>query len=72
MTRSIEEVLAAHTATLMRMDGVTGTGLGQCDGTPCIRVYVTDEDAAGAVPETLDGHAVSTVVMGRIRPRTGD
>lgn len=70
MTTGIENVLAAHTAELMRMDGVTGTGLGQCDGTPCIRVYVRDEGAAGTVPKTLDGYTVSTVVTGVIRPRT--
>ncbi|CAN5699718.1 hypothetical protein BH23GEM10_BH23GEM10_12540 [soil metagenome] len=72
MSRTIEEVLAARTPELMRMTGVEGTGIGLCDDKPCIRVYVRNEEVAGTVPKTLEGHTVSTVVTGMIRPRTGD
>jgi hypothetical protein len=37
---SIQEVQEAHTPAWMSIPGVVGTGIGQCDGEPCIKVFV--------------------------------
>jgi hypothetical protein len=35
--RSIDDVIAAHTDSLMALPGVVGTALGLCDGEQCIK-----------------------------------
>ena len=73
-SRSIEEVLVAHTDSLMALPGVVGTALGLCDGAPCIKVFVADSAAArrGRIPDRLEGHPVKIEVTGIIRPRAPD
>jgi hypothetical protein len=66
--QEVEAVLARRTAELMRIEGVQGTGLALCNGSPCIRVYVLDENARRRVPDHMDGVTVSVVVTGTIRP----
>lgn len=70
--RTIEETLAAHVDALMAVPGVVGTGIGLCDGAPCIRVFFADSASAAraAVPRQLEGHPVRAEVTGPIRPRT--
>ncbi|MGH9259307.1 MAG: hypothetical protein ACRD08_05305 [Acidimicrobiales bacterium] len=67
--KTIEEVLAAHTDSLMALPGVVGTAIGLCDGTPCIRVLLADSGAAAKIPARLDGYRVKAEVTGPIRPR---
>lgn len=64
---SIEQVLAAHVETLMALRGVVGVAQGLCDGEPCIRVFVFDEDAAAqpGIPQRADGFLVRVEVTGR-------
>ncbi len=70
-TKSIEEVLRDRTPGLMAVRGVTGTGLGECKGAPCIVVFVATDslDLAAALPDTLDGYPVDVRVSGAVRAR---
>ena len=68
VSRSIEEVVAARTPELMRIEGVEGVGQALCEGQPCIRVYIRTAAVERHVPQRLDGYRVSTVVTGMIRP----
>ncbi len=70
-TRPIEDVLADYTDEWMELRGVVGTGIGECDGAPCIRVFVnrkTDELAA-KIPGEVEGYTVDVVETGRIDAR---
>src|SRR5258708_34020940 len=68
--RSIDEVLAAHSDSLMALPGVVGTAIGLCDGERCIKGLVADSSvvAKGRIPHRLDGYRVVTEVTGIIRP----
>lgn len=70
-SQSIEEVLAAHTDSLLALPGVVGTAIGRCNDSLCIRVYVRDSSDAvrRSIPESLDGHPVRVEVSGEFRPR---
>jgi hypothetical protein len=69
--RSIDEVLAAHTDSLMALPGVVGTAIGLCDGERCIKVFLADSnpDTKGRIPSRLEGYRVVAEVTGPIRPR---
>jgi hypothetical protein len=69
--RSIDEVLAAHTDSLMALPGVVGTAVGLCDGERCIKVLVADSspDTRRRVPSRLEGYPVIVEVTGTITPR---
>jgi len=68
--RSIAEVLKDHTDWFLSLPGVVGTGIGECDGKPCIKVLVdkNTEELARTIPKTLGGFPVITVETGKIRP----
>lgn len=72
--RTIEEVLATHTDSLMSLPGVVGTAIGVCDGAACIRVLVSDSTAASRrqIPNRLEGYLVRVEVSGVLRPLRGD
>ena len=59
--RTITEVLGAHTDHLMSVPGVLGVAEGQCEGRPCIKVYVKKRTAQvrRKIPSTLGGYPVS-------------
>mgnify|MGYP001090518335 FL=1 len=67
--RSIEEVLAAHTPEWMAIAGVIGTGIGECDGAPCIKVLIVQQSdsLARRIPSEVDGYPVRLEVTGEIR-----
>jgi hypothetical protein len=69
--RSIDQVLAAHTDSLMALPGVVGTAIGLCDGERCIKVLVADSSAATKrrIPDRLEGYRVLVEVTGTITPR---
>ena len=70
--KTINEVLAAHTDSLMALPGVQGTAIGLCDGERCIKVYVADGgggDTRNRIPTRLEGYRVVVEVSGTIRPR---
>lgn len=69
--RPIEEVLADSTSSWMAIPGVEGTGLGTCDGKPCIVVYAARESEAieRRIPASVEGHPVRIEVTGGFEPR---
>lgn len=69
--KSIDEVLAAHTDSLMTLPGVVGTAIGMCEGERCIKVFLADSNAAtkSRIPPRLEGYRVVVEVTGTIRPR---
>jgi hypothetical protein len=69
--RSIEEVLAAHTDSLLALPGVVGTAIASCEGEPCIKVLLADAhpDTKRRIPQRLEGYPVVAEVTGTIRPR---
>jgi len=71
VTKSIDEVLAAHTDSLMKLPGVVGTAVGLCDGERCIKVLVADSSSRtkGRIPSRLEGYRVVVDVTGPIQPR---
>jgi len=70
-TKSIDEVLAAHTDSLMAIPGVVGTAIGLCGGERCIKVLVADSGVAtrARIPARLESYPVSVEVVGTLRPR---
>jgi hypothetical protein len=68
--RSIDEVLAAHTDSLMALPGVVGTAIGLCEGERCIKVFLADSNPAttSRIPTRLEGYRVVAEVTGAIRP----
>ena len=66
---SIEEVLKAHTEAWMSIPGVVGTGIGKCDGAPCIKVFLGQEtsELKEAIPDSVGGYRVEVEVTGPFR-----
>jgi len=67
--RSIDEVLAAHTDSLMALPGVVGTAVGLCGGERCIKVLLADSSTKSKIPARLEGYRVVVDVTGTITPR---
>jgi hypothetical protein len=69
--RTIEQVLRAHTDEWMSIPGVVGTGLGERDGEPCIRIFVTrkTQQLLQKLPSAVDGFVVDVVQSGEFTPR---
>lgn len=69
-TRSIDEVLADHTDSLMAIPGVVGTAVALCDGGRCIKVLLADSnpETKRKIPARLEGYRVVVEVTGTIRP----
>ena len=69
--RPIEEVLAAHSESLLKVSGVVGTAIGLCDGMPCIRILVANSgvERGHRLPKRLEGYPVQVELTDMIRPR---
>jgi hypothetical protein len=67
----IDSVLRSHTDSLMRVNGVVGTAIGECDGSPCIKVLVVaaTPELQRVIPKTLEGHKVVIEETGVVRPQ---
>lgn len=67
----IERVLERVTDGWMKIPGVVGTGLGLCEGVPCIKVFVTrpPEELDLPIPDEVDGHPVRFERTGPFRAR---
>jgi len=67
---AIVEAKARHEADLLALPNVTGVGIGERDGKPVIKVFVTETlpetDLAPEerVPESLDGYEVDVEAIG--------
>ncbi|MFQ5798954.1 MAG: hypothetical protein ACE5H0_09715 [Bacteroidota bacterium] len=66
---SIEDVLQEHTDELMSIEGVVGTAIGECEGNPCIKVFVVQKtsELQKMIPTSLEGYPVSVVETGEIK-----
>lgn len=58
--KAIKAVLQAHTDRLMALPGVVGIGLGQSQGQPCIKLFVSARtaDSQAKIPTALEGYQV--------------
>ncbi len=77
-TTSHTDIVAAQEAlsgVVMELEGVIGTAVADCDGQPCIKVFVAtdDEELAGRIPDHFGGFPVRTESTGemRVRPDSG-
>ena len=61
--RPIESVLREYTDRLMAFEGVVGTAQGDCDGKPCIKVFVATKTSALArrIPHVIEGYEVEVI-----------
>lgn len=68
---TIDQVLEARTPEWMELPGVEGTGIGRCDGTPCIKVFVRSatEELKAAIPDRVHGHPVRLEPTGGFEAR---
>ena len=71
VARSIEEVQEAFTREWMDLPGVVGTGIGLCEGQPCIKVYVTGPipPLEDRIPNEVEGHRVTLEQTGQFQAR---
>ncbi|MCG8594164.1 MAG: hypothetical protein MI785_07295 [Kiloniellales bacterium] len=67
--KSIESVLDAHAPALMAHPEVVGTGVGLCDDSPCIKVFVIARSAElrQRIGAEIEGYRVDLVETGPIR-----
>ena len=66
---TIEEALARVTESWMRIPGVVGTGIGLCEGQPCIKVFVSrpPDELDPPIPDEVSGHPVRVEPTGPFR-----
>ena len=67
--KTIREVLAEHTDSLMSLPGVVGTGQGLCDGQPCIKVFIVKKtpELLRQIPAEIEGYSVAVEETGEIK-----
>jgi hypothetical protein len=67
--KTIEQVQQEHTDAWMAVPGVIGTGIGRCEGKPCILVFTASntEQVRRTIPSTVGGYPVVVQHMGEIR-----
>lgn len=65
----IEEVLKEHTVSWMSIPGVVGTGIGEYEDVPCIKIFVDQdgEDLAEKLPCEIEGFRVTIEETGGFR-----
>src|SRR5436853_1705104 len=70
-TRTVADVLRAHTAELMKIPGVVGTGEGEVHGEPAVLVLVSrrTSEVDARVPHRLEGYPVQIKVVGDVRAK---
>ena len=68
-TKPIEEVLKAHTDSLMAIPGVVGTAQSLCGGKDCIQIYVVEmtPELEKRLPRRLEGYPVEVQVTGEFK-----
>jgi hypothetical protein len=70
---NIGEVMEMHRDNLMSLTNVIGVGIGEKDGTPAIKVFVTKKMPEIAllpqdiIPKVLDGYEIDVDEIGSIR-----
>ncbi len=74
MESTIEAAQAKLTDRVMALPGVVGIGIGECEGAPCIKIFVVQrtEELDRQVPSTFEGFRVTIEESGEIRARPSD
>ena len=69
--KTIQAVLKQHTYEWMSIPGVVGTGIGECEGKPCITILVAKKtpELLKKIPSKLEGFVVDVQETGEIRAR---
>jgi hypothetical protein len=62
--RKLEKAHQKLTDRVMGQPGVSGTAIGELNGTPCLKVYLSDAGAKKAIPRNQDGFPVVVEVSG--------
>ncbi len=67
--KSIEQVQAEYTPKWMALPGVVGTGIGEQNGKPCIKVLLSREtpEIRREIPDTVKGYPVVLEVTGEFK-----
>jgi hypothetical protein len=67
--KAIDDVLKAHSKTIMSIPGVVGTGYGLYEDKPCIKVFVIKKSAAldQGLPDSLEGYPVVIEEIGEVK-----
>ena len=66
----MSDIKTAHrelTGRVMGREGVSGTAIGERGGKPCLKVFLSDREAAGSVPKKVGGFPVVVEVTGSFR-----
>ncbi len=74
MAPNIEAAQAKLTDRVMALPGVVGIGISECEGAPCIKIFVVQEteELGRQIPSSFEGFPVVTQVTGEIRARPSD
>jgi hypothetical protein len=58
-----------HEAWLLRLPGVVGVGIGNCDARPCLKIYMKQRtpESERRIPRQLDGFKTDIEVSGPIQ-----
>jgi hypothetical protein len=73
---NIEAVRNKHEEELMRLPNVTGVGIGEREGRPVIKVFVTykvpesDLQPQEVVPKTVEGYQIDVEEIGTVTAQT--
>lgn len=70
---TIHEVLERHRDAWMKRPEVIGTGVGRCDGDPCLVIYLRrlGGESEVALPDSVEGYPVRLEETGTVTPRGG-
>lgn len=65
---TIEAANEELTSRIIDLAGVTAVGIGECDGRPCLKVFVEElsTDLRDVIPESIDGYCVEIEESGPI------
>ncbi|WP_198650330.1 hypothetical protein [Oceanimonas marisflavi] len=68
-SKTIEQVLYAYRDEWMALPEVEGTGIGLCEGTPCIKVYSSriTAELRSKIPLCIEGYPVIIEETGSFR-----
>ena len=74
MESTIEAAQGQLTDRVMALPGVVGLGIGECEGVPCIKIFVVQRtpELDREIPSTFEGFPVEMQVTGEIRARPSD
>jgi hypothetical protein len=67
--KSIVQVFDEHVDQLMSIPGVSGVGIGDCRGAPCIKIFVVNAmpSVKRQIPARLEGYEVAIEETGEFR-----